>query len=67
MSWYANHNPSPYSCRLVVVNYLHFVRAALRPNETNAVLIVDTNAMLPLPVTGQSLKPVAWWYSQLIE
>ncbi len=44
---------------LVVVDYLDVSCVSIRPFEANAPLIVDTNAVLALPITLQSLKLVS--------
>lgn len=43
---------------LVVINYLHLVDVSVPPNEANSVLIVDPDAVLPLPVAPQGLQAV---------
>jgi hypothetical protein len=37
------------------------------PTEADAPLIVDPYAVLPRPVTSQSLKPIAWWDPQVVQ
>jgi hypothetical protein len=39
----------------MIVGDLHFESVAAPPNETDPVLIVDPNAVLPLPVAMQFL------------
>jgi len=43
----------------VIIRDLNFVRVTLAPLETNAVLIVDANAVLAFAIAAQPLKPVA--------
>ncbi len=43
---------------LVVVGKLHIVRAVLFPHETEAVLIIDPDAVLPRPAVQQGLQTV---------
>jgi hypothetical protein len=40
----------------VVVDNLHVQNAFIRPHETQAPLVVDADAVLPLPVTRQHLR-----------
>jgi len=44
----------------VVIRYFYIEGVAVSPNEAQAELIVDPNAMLAFPVTTQLLQPVAW-------
>jgi len=37
------------------------------PGEAHPVLIVDPNAVLAIPITGQSLQTVAWWNPEIFE
>jgi hypothetical protein len=43
----------------VVVGDFDFVRIACLPAETKPELIVDSNAVLPLPVAHEALKTVS--------
>jgi hypothetical protein len=40
----------------VVINYLDVKGIAIAPNETDAILIINTNAVLPFPVALQNFK-----------
>jgi hypothetical protein len=51
----------------VVIRDLYFVRAILFPDETNAELAVDANAVLASPVALQYLQPIAGWNSQFVK
>jgi|GEM_PF-3353221 len=51
----------------MIVYYLYFFRADFRPNEADAVAIVDTDAMLTLSVTTQRLELVARRYLELAQ
>jgi hypothetical protein len=42
----------------VIVNNLNIKRIAIAPNETNAILIVDTNTVLTLPIPFQGFKVI---------
>jgi len=44
----------------VVINYLNVKRIAIAPNETDAILIVDADTVLALPIAFQSLKVIPW-------
>jgi hypothetical protein len=39
----------------VIVRYLYFVGVAIAPDETNAPLVVDADAVLTLAVSAQRL------------
>jgi hypothetical protein len=45
--------------RLVVVRDFDFVGMAILPPETDPVLLVDANAVLPLTVSAKPFQPVA--------
>src|SRR5947207_11479294 len=51
----------------MVVHDLHAVGVAVLPDEADAPLVVDANAMLPRPVALQRLEPVAGRHAQRIE
>jgi hypothetical protein len=40
------------------INNLHIERITIVPNETNAILVVDTDAVLALPIALQSFKVI---------
>jgi hypothetical protein len=42
----------------VIVDDFNVFGIATPPIKTNSVLIVDPNAMLPLPISAKTLKPV---------
>jgi hypothetical protein len=44
---------------LVVVRDFDFVGIAILPLETNPILLVDANAVLPAPATNEALQAVA--------
>lgn len=45
---------------LVIIDDFDIPGPSIRPNEANAVLVVDSDAVLPGPHTPQSLETVAW-------
>src|ERR1700679_1004701 len=51
----------------VVVDDLYVVRVVVAPEETDTVLVVDANAVLPFAVPLQRLKPVSRWNLQVIQ
>src|SRR5713101_2903666 len=51
----------------MIVGDLHFESVAAPPHETDPVLIVDPNAVLPLPVAMQFLQPISGGNLQIIE
>jgi len=51
----------------VIVHDLNLVRAALRPAETDPPLIVEANAVLTSTVPTESLQPVPWRDSEILE
>jgi hypothetical protein len=44
----------------MVINYLNIKRITIKPNETDAILIVDANAVLTLPIAFQRFKVIPW-------
>jgi len=44
-----------------VIRAFHLLRSFSRPGQADAVLIIDSYAVLPTTITGKLLKPVAWW------
>ena len=51
----------------VIVHDLDVLRALRRPDETEAKLIVDANAVLTHSVRGQRLQPIAGRYSKKVQ
>jgi hypothetical protein len=45
---------------LMIVDNLNFVGAALGPHETDAPLLVDSDAMLAFSATSKRLQPIPW-------
>ena len=48
----------------MVIRDLHPLRSVIGPDETDPVLVVDPDAVLPLPVLAERLQMVPWWDSQ---
>jgi hypothetical protein len=51
----------------VVINYFDIKRVPIAPNETDAILIVDANTVLALPIPFQSLKVIPWKNCQIAQ
>jgi hypothetical protein len=51
----------------VVVHDLDLLRFAVFPDEADSILIVDTDAVLPPSITGQSLKVIPGKRAQVVE
>jgi hypothetical protein len=51
----------------VVVHDLDLLRVAVLPDETDSILIVDTDAVLPPSIPGQTLKVIPWKRAQVVE
>jgi hypothetical protein len=49
----------------MIVNYLHFVRVSIPKLKTKPILIVNSNAVLPLALAFQSLQAISRWRSQV--
>jgi hypothetical protein len=51
----------------MIIDDLNFMRRSILPDETKPPLIVDPYAVLPNPITFESLQVIAWRHSQIIE
>jgi hypothetical protein len=51
----------------MIINYLNVKRITIAPNETDAILIVDANTVLTLPITLQSFKAIPWKDCQITQ
>ena len=51
----------------MVVRDFYFVSVVAFPHETNPVLIVNPNAVLPLPIPMQFLQPVSGGNLQILQ
>jgi hypothetical protein len=51
----------------VVVNDLDVFEASIGPTKADPPLVVDTDAVLPYPITFQGLEAVSWWHAQRVE
>jgi hypothetical protein len=52
---------------LVIIHDLHIVSVPVVPDETDAILIVDPNAVLSTPIACERLEPVAGEYCEVTE
>ncbi len=50
---------------LVIIRDLNLVDISSLPSKTDSVLIVDSNAVLPVPVGPQSFEAISWWNRKL--
>ena len=51
----------------MIVSYLDFDGTGIAPDEADTIPVVDTNAVLPATVSGQSLEPIAGRYAEIIQ
>jgi len=51
----------------MIINNFDLFRPSFGPVETNAVLIVYSNAKLSFTVTRQAFQAISWWYAQFIK
>ncbi len=51
----------------MIVDDLNRRHIAVFPPETDAPLIVDTNAVLALAFAFQGLQPISRWHAQIVE
>ncbi len=51
----------------MVINNFNLARAGLSPDKTEAVLIIESNAVLPFTVTSQCFQVIAGRYAQLVK
>jgi hypothetical protein len=51
----------------VIIHDFHFVRFRFAPHKADAVLIVDSNAVLALAVALQGFQPVACRLTKIVE
>jgi hypothetical protein len=49
----------------MIIDDLDVFRRSFPPEETDSPLVVDPNAILPVPVAAQSLEPVSWNRTQI--
>jgi hypothetical protein len=67
-SWSIESHTSPLlAVRLVIIRDLDFVRPVNLPDETDAVLIVDPDAVLSDAVTLERLQPIARRDAQIVQ
>ena len=58
---------NPRCSELVIINDLDIRRAGTRPRETDAILVVDPNAVLSSAISTQCFQPIARRNPQLIQ
>jgi len=51
----------------VVINYLNIKSVTIAPNETDAILVVDADAVLAFPIAPQSFKVIPWKDCQITQ
>ena len=51
----------------VIVNDLDFVRLGFAPDETNTVLIIDSDTVLSSAITFQCLQPIACRFAKVLK
>ena len=51
----------------VVIDYFNIVGIAFMPPEADSPLVIDPDAMLPLPISFQLLKTVSRWNSKAFQ
>ena len=66
VSWNAYHLLQPED-RLVVIHNFNLIGSGIRPKETDAILVVDSDAMLPLSISNQRFQPITRRNSQFVQ
>ena len=56
---------SPLRCHLAVIHNLHCARSRLCPHKTDAVPVIDSDAVLAQSCTSQSFQPITRRHTQL--
>jgi hypothetical protein len=51
----------------MIIHNLHLVWAILTPHKAHAPLVIDPNAVLPLPVPMQGFQAIAWQPGQVCQ
>ena len=51
----------------MIVRYFHFVSIGVRPTKTYAPLVINTDAMLPLPVARKFFQAIPWGNTQIVQ
>jgi len=69
MSWNPYHFSLPnLSCAIsMIVCYLNIVWPCVSPHKADAVLVINSNAMLPLAITGESFQSVTGRHAEFIQ
>jgi hypothetical protein len=50
----------------MIINNLNLIWPLVYPNKTDAVLIINADAILSSPVAPEGLQMVAFWDAQLV-
>lgn len=51
----------------MIIDNFHRRWSYFCPNETDAVLFIDADAVLSSPIPEERFKTIAWWHSQLFQ
>ena len=51
----------------MIINDFNLIWTWACPQETDSVLIIDSNTILASTLPGELLQPIAWWYAYFIE
>jgi hypothetical protein len=51
----------------VIVDDLNFIWSRSGPPETDAILVIDPDAVLPSSIASELLKPIARRYRQVVQ
>jgi hypothetical protein len=53
--------------RLVIIRDLYFMDPVFAPDKTDAVLIINSDAVLSLAIPDQRFEAIAWRHPQIIQ
>jgi hypothetical protein len=53
--------------KLMIIYNFDQIGTGVGPCEADAILIVDSNAILAFSVAGEFLEPISWWDTQIVE
>jgi hypothetical protein len=51
----------------MIVGYLNIIGIRLMPSKTYPPLIVNSDAVLPLPIASELLQSIAWRHPQVFQ
>jgi len=51
----------------MIINDLYTIRPFRRPQETDSILLIDTNTKLPSSIRRQSLQSISWRHFQIVK